>query len=279
MNEAAASPAFMEPVPFRVVAQKDKRPDCTMLTLEPLDKKQPCAFAPGQFFMFYVFGHGEVPISVSGDAATADTISFTVKNVGSVTAAISRLGKGDVVGLRGPFGRGWPMKEAKGRDVVLMAGGLGSAPLRPAVLHLLASPQDYGRVSFLYGARSPSTFLFERNLEDWAEKINVIRVVDIPEDNWGGAVGHVTDILEDIDIAPDNTIAMACGPDVMMRASAGALMVRGVATRNIYLSLERNMKCAVVHCGRCQYGPFFTCKDGPVFSFDAIERLQRIKEV
>lgn len=268
----------MLPRSFRIVAKKDKRPDCVMLTVRPADGSACDVFAPGQFYMLYVFGHGEVPVSVSGDPAEADCLLFTVKEVGSVTSALCGLEEGGMLGLRGPFGSSWPLEAACGHDVILMAGGLGLAPLRPVILRLLAGRESYGRVSLLYGARAPERILFSGDIERWKEKIDVRISVDTAGPGWTGPVGPVTALVPDMEINAASTVAMVCGPEIMMKSAAAALRKKGLPACNIHLSMERNMKCAIAQCGRCQYGPYFVCKDGPVFSFDRVERLLQVAE-
>ncbi|MEO0330069.1 MAG: FAD/NAD(P)-binding protein, partial [Bacteroidota bacterium] len=236
------------------------------------------AFAPGQFNMLYAFGHGEVPISMSGNTADSDKLVHTIRNVGSVTAALQKLKVGDSVGVRGPFGSSWPLEAAKGKNILVIAGGLGLAPLRSAIYYLLANPLDYGIISLLYGTRDPSSILFADELDEWSQSISVGLTVDSATPDWKGRVGVVMDLLSPQD-SFQNTVALVCGPEIMMRFCAYALLDRGLTSEDIYVSMERNMKCALGFCGRCQYGPYFVCHDGPVFSFDRVERLFKIREV
>lgn len=258
------------PVPFRVTRRRRETADAWTLRLEPAAGAPP-AFAPGQFAMLYAFGAGEVPISVS--AIPDGALVHTVRAVGAVTRALCNLGEGGGLGLRGPFGRGWPMERAEGRDVVVVAGGLGLAPLRPVVHALAARRERYGRVRLFYGGRSPSELLYREELEAWREAIGVELTVDAPEPGWTGEVGVVTRLIRRAQLDPARTIAMACGPEVMMRFAAAALREQGVPASDIWLSLERSMKCATGHCGRCQLGPLFVCKDGPVVCEERAEPL------
>ena len=238
------------------------------------------AFAAGQFNMLYAFGIGEIPISMSGDPA-APRLQHTIRAVGSVSAALTRLQPGEAIGLRGPFGTGWPLAAAAGRDVVFAAGGLGLAPLRPAIYRVLAERQRYGRVVILYGARSPDDILFRHELEHWQEAhgVAVEITVDHATDTWRGHVGAVTMLIARAAFDPGDSIAMVCGPEIMMRFAAAALRQMGLPHDGIYLSMERNMKCAVGLCGRCQFGSSFICKDGPVMRLDKVERLLLIREI
>lgn len=258
---------------YRVADRRQETEDAWTLRLEAADCDAAPRFAPGQFSMLYVLGSGEVPISVSAipDAGTA--LVHTVRAVGAVTRSLCAAQPGAVVGVRGPYGRGWPLADAEGRDVVVVAGGLGLAPLRPVVHELIARRDRFGRVALLYGGRSPGDLLYRDELEDWRQALDVALIVDAPDRDWTGHVGVVTRLIRRADFAPANTVAMACGPEVMMRFAATALRERGVAGSDIWLSLERSMKCATGHCGHCQLGPLFICKDGPVVRHDRVERL------
>lgn len=232
-------------------------------------------FMPGQFNMLYVMGIGEAAISISGDSAKPGKLVHTIRAVGKVSQALTRLKPGDMLGLRGPFGAGWPVKQAVGSDVVVVAGGLGLAPLRPAIYHLLAERSRYGHVILLYGTRSPDDILFQRELEDWRRRLDVSLEVTVDHAGveWRGSVGVVTALIPRARFDPQQTIALVCGPEIMMRYAIRALAAAGVPDQAIYLSMERNMKCAIGLCGHCQYSGTFICKDGPVFSFDRIAHL------
>ncbi len=245
------------------------------------DEANSSAFAPGQFNMLTVFGVGEVPISVSGDPAVASPLVHTMRAVGPVSTALAALRPGAPVGIRGPFGVGWPMAEAAGRDVVIIAGGLGLAPLRPAICGLLAERIRYGQIVLLYGTRGPEEILFRRDLETWRQRLDIdIEVtVDHAFGDWRGHVGVVTTLVPRASFDPQHAIAMVCGPEIMMRFAIAALRQVGVADESIYLSMERNMKCAVGFCGHCQFSADFVCRDGPVFRYDRIGRLLALKEI
>ncbi len=240
-------------------------------------------FAPGQFNMLYVVGVGEVAISISGDPARPGDLVHTVRAVGSVTRAMEALPEGEVIGLRGPYGAPWPLAEAKGRDLVIVAGGLGLAPLRPAIVHALARAhrRSYGRVVILYGARAPSDLLFLDDLDRWrGEPDTAVEVtVDRAELAWAGHVGVVPELFDLARFDASRAVALVCGPEVMMRFTARELQRRGVSPDRVWVSMERNMKCGAGLCGHCQYGPTFVCKDGPVFRLDRIERLLYLREI
>jgi NAD(P)H-flavin reductase len=229
-------------------------------------------FRPGQFGMVYLFGVGEVPLSYSGDPARPAEVTHTVRAVGTVTRPLAALRRGAMVGVRGPYGSAWPLAEAGAQDVLVIAGGIGVAPLRPVIHHVLRHRQVYGRIVLLYGARTAADLLYRRDLERWRTRFDVeVRViVDQPARGWRGDVGVVTSLLGATRFDPVDTVAMICGPEVMMRFAARELRKIGVANANVWLSLERNMQCAVGWCGHCQLGPAFICKDGPIFPLDRV---------
>jgi NAD(P)H-flavin reductase len=244
-------------------------------------KDRAASFAPGQFNMLYAFGVGEVPISFSGDPQKSDLLYHTIRGVGTVTQALTQLQAGDSVGLRGPFGSSWPVAAAKGNDVILIAGGIGIAPLRPALYALLRERDQFGEIVLLYGARTQNDILFSEELEIWRGKYGVqARVtVDSAGRDWKGNTGVVTTLIPRVRFDPANTVAMLCGPEVMMRFSIIELKNCGVEEKNIYLTMERNMKCAIGFCGHCQFGPAFICKDGPVFPFDQVRSFLEVREL
>lgn len=238
-------------------------------------------FRPGQFSMLWVFGVGELPISISGDPAEPGSLTYTVRSVGSATQALVTRGLGSALGVRGPYGTGWPVDAARGRDIVLVAGGIGLAPLRPVIYHVLRHREHFGRLVVLYGARSPRDLLYRKELALWAGErdTQVLSTVDYGGTAWRGRVGVVTSLFKFLRLQPARTIAMVCGPEIMMRFVARDMVMRGVAGGDVYLSMERNMKCAVGFCGHCQWGPHFICKDGPVFQYARIAPLLERYEI
>ena len=236
---------------------------------------------PGQFNMLYVFGKGEVPISISAGASGSRLLTHTTRDVGSVTKAMFALKVGETIGVRGPFGNNWPLESAKGKDVVLVAGGIGLAPLRPVILEILARRAEFGRVILLYGARSPRDIIFKEDLKKWKGQPGVIVYITVDRGSsaWHGSVGVVTRLITQVRFDPENTVAMICGPEIMMHFTVEALKQRGMKGDDIYVSMERNMKCAVGFCGHCQFGPHFICKDGPVFTYDSLSSLFKIPEI
>lgn len=268
----------MVPRPFRVAARWPEVPNVVTLALEPVDGP-PLGFAPGQFTMLYAFGVGEVPISISG--RQDGRVLQTIREVGAVTRALCAAEPGEVLGARGPFGSDWALHAAQGRDVVVVGGGLGVAPLRPAIRGLVADRERYGRISVLVGARSPDDLLFLDELRTLADDpgVHVAVIVDHAEPGWDGPVGVVPELIPDAPFDPSTVMALVCGPEVMMRFTAEALLDRGVPAERILVSMERNMKCAIGHCGHCQFGPEFVCRDGPVFPYERIRRLLAVREV
>jgi NAD(P)H-flavin reductase len=281
MVPAPPDSAALLPRPFRVTRARRELLDVWTLELEASDGGGGVRFRPGQFTMVYVCGIGEVPLSISGDPAMPDVLVHTVRAVGTVTQAVCATKKGGVLGVRGPYGEGWPVEAALGRDVVIMAGGLGLAPLRPLVRAIVARRGAFGRVVLLIGARTPAALLFSRELARWRARfdLDVRATVDAGNAEWNGEVGVITALLPRATFDPAATTAFVCGPEVMMRFAAADLVHRGVPPEMVFLSMERNMKCAVGVCGHCQFGPAFVCKDGPVFPYSRIETSLRIREV
>jgi NAD(P)H-flavin reductase len=277
----AAVPDPMLPQPYTVRRLSKETRETFTLELSPTDGVRVSPFAAGQCNMLYVFGVGEVPISISGDPMRPQLLVHTVRTVGAVTRAICTLKRGAVLGVRGPFGSAWPMAAAIGKDVVLVAGGLGLAPLRPALYHVLAQRQQYGKVVLLYGTRTPEDLLYRRQLAQWRARfdLEVLVTVDRATSAWGGSVGVVPKLIARAPFDPSESVAMLCGPEVMMRFTIMALQERGVAEDHIFVSMERNMKCAIGLCGHCQFGPTFLCKDGPVLCYDRIKPWFGKKEV
>ncbi|NBO65078.1 MAG: Ni/Fe hydrogenase subunit gamma [Acidobacteria bacterium] len=255
--------------------------DTFTFELMPVEGEGIRPFLPGQFNMLYVFGTGEVPISISGDPGKPDRLIHTIRAVGTVTKKMARLKRGGVVGVRGPYGRPWPVERAVGGDVVIVAGGIGLAPLRPVIHHLTSRRADYGRVVLLYGTRSPADILYRQELERWRARLDldVSVTVDRANADWRGSVGLVTTLIGRAPFDPERTTAMVCGPEVMMRYTVDELRRRAVDPSQIFLSMERNMKCAVGFCGHCQFGPAFVCRDGAVFASPIISELLTRREV
>ena len=273
----------MLPQPWVIERVRQETHDTFTLELVPGPSVSAAAaggFLPGQFNMLYVFGVGEVPISISGDPGQPDRLVHTTRAVGAVTRAMRQLKRGGQIGVRGPYGTGWPVEAAQGDDLVLVAGGIGLAPLRSVVYRVLAEREKYGRVVILFGARSAADLLFRRELEKWRSRfdLEVLVTVDRASADWRGSVGVVTKLIGRAPFDPHNTTALLCGPEIMMRYTVDELLRRGMPAGRVYLSMERNMKCAIGLCGHCQFGAAFVCQEGPVFSYPAVQRLFSVRE-
>lgn len=276
----AADP--MVPRRFRVDRAWSEIDGVASIELRPIDGG-PVAFKPGQFNMLYAFGVGEIAVSISGDAAQRDRLVHTTRAVGAVSRAITQLNEGDMVGVRGPFGSAWPIAGQTGRHAVFVAGGLGLAPLRPAIYHVLANRSDYAGLTLIYGARSPQDLLYADEVARWKSRFDVeVEVtVDHAAPGWTGRVGVVTTVMDRALAGGDPALisAFLCGPEIMMRYGVMTLEAAGVGLDRIWVSLERNMKCAIGFCGHCQFGPTFVCRDGPVYRHDQIAHLINKSEV
>lgn len=232
---------------------------------------------PGQFVEVSLLGMGEAPISISSSPSRSkDSFELCVRKVGDVTQAIHRLQPGDMLGVRGPFGRGFPYEKFRGKDILFAPGGLGLAPLRSLINQVLDERALYGRVLILYGARNPSELLFKNELEAWSQRndVELMLTVDRGDENWKGHVGVITTLFRDVSVYPRNTIAITCGPPVMYRFVLMELLGKGISEGNIYLSLERRMKCGIGKCGHCQINNIYACQSGPVFSYTEIKGLE-----
>jgi NAD(P)H-flavin reductase len=271
----------MIPNLYRIQRIQQETADTFTIHLSSSDGKKTISFAPGQFNMLYVMGVGEVPISICGNPSTPETLVHTTRAVGNVTSAMKKMKVGDQIGIRGPYGSHWPVDEAAGSDVVIVAGGIGLAPLRPALYHLVDNRDRFGRIVLLYGTRSPEDILYKNDLKKWRSQfdLEIYVTVDRATRNWRGNVGVVTSLIPKAPFDPHHTIVMVCGPEVMMRYTIQGIEKRGVSRDRIYLSMERNMKCAAGFCGHCQLGAFFVCKDGPVFRYDRLDGMLEKREI
>lgn len=265
----------MCPIPAQIAEVARETRDTYTLTAIPVDSATLPSFRPGQFSMVSAHGVGEVPLSISGDAGIPDRLTYTIRAIGKATEALVKHKAGDYIGIRSSFGTAWPLEAARERDVLLVAGGIGLAPLRPVICHIASHRSDYGRLFVLYGARSPKELLFRTQLAAWdaLPDTQVLTTVDCADPKWRGHVGVVTMLLDFVQLRQERIIAMICGPEIMMRFTVQALRAKNVDVRQIYLSMERNMKCAIGLCGLCQMGPFFICKDGPVFDYAQVQRF------
>ncbi len=279
MKNLSADP--LTPVPCRIKKVIRETEDVFTFEIEPPMEFGKFDFLPGQFTMLYIFGTGEVPISISGDPAKRESLTHTVRAVGTVTKAMCKLKTGDMLGVRGAFGSNWQIAENVGKDIILVAGGIGLAPLRPVIYHILNHRELYGRVFIFLGARTPRDLIFREELEKWRGRfdLEVEITVDSGVEDWRGNVGFVTNLIQNEQFDETKSVAMICGPEIMMRFAAAELRKRNIKSEQIYVSMERNMKCAIGFCGRCQLQEEFVCKDGAVFRLDVIERIFRRLEI
>ena len=230
-------------------------------------------FAPGQFNMVYLYGVGEIPISIVSDPEDPFLLDHTIRTVGRVTRGMARLQAGDRLGVRGPYGRGWPLDKAGGRDVILVTGGLGCAPLVSVINYIIRRREQYGRFVLMQGVKHSDELLWRGKYERWSRMpdTQVMLAADVAGSNWPWLVGRVTALLEQVSIDPMNCIVMMCGPEIMMRTAIENLLQRGVPEEVIWLSMERNMQCGTGHCGHCQLAGKFVCRDGPVFCYQDVK--------
>lgn len=278
LAEAAADRPWTQSPPWRVIANRRESHDTVTLELEP---PEPFGFQPGQFNMLRVPGIGEVPISISGDPSAAGPVLHTIRDVGAVTHALCSAQPGHQIGVRGPYGTSWPVQAAEGGDVVIVAGGIGLPPLRPAIYHVLAHRGSFGRLVLLYGARTPSDLLFTGELAAWRSRfdLTVEVTVDTAGRDWHGTVGVVPDLIGKVGFEPEKSVAFTVGPEIMMRFAVRALLAAGIPEDRVFLSMERDMQCATALCGHCQLGPFLVCRDGPVFGYRPLARWLGVREL
>lgn len=257
-----------------IIDRTEESVDTFSLRLRLTDGR-PYAFAPGQFNMLYLYGCGEVPISIVSEDPADGTLMHTVRALGRITRGLAQLEVGDRIGLRGPYGRGWPMREAVGRDVVVVTGGLGCAPSVSIIHHILQHRDQYGHLSILQGVKHTDDLIWRAQYDAWAERedVAVLLAADVAGPEWHGHVGMVTALFEQLTLQPARTTAMLCGPEMMMRAAAAGLHGMGIDADAIHLSMERNMQCGLGHCGHCQIAEHFVCRDGPVFPWPDVRPL------
>lgn len=242
-------------------------------------RQQDYRFLPGQFNMLWLPGIGEAAISMSSDPEKPGPFQHTIRKAGNVTSAIDRLKVGDTLGVRGPYGSAWPMDEAAGRDLIIVSGGIGLAPLRAAIYYAIRHRANYGQVTILTGSRAPAELLYPDEYDSWREHdIEVIVTVDRADEAWRGHVGVVPMLFYKLRPDPRRTVVLTCGPEIMMRFVVYEALARRIPKERVFVSLERNMKCAIGLCGHCQYGPVFLCKEGPVLSYDRIEPFFSVED-
>jgi anaerobic sulfite reductase subunit B len=278
VTESRAPAGPMVPARYRVADHRQDNADTVTISLQPIDDPIDDP-QPGQFTMLYAFGVGEVPISVSGCPRHEGVLMHTIRAVGATSRALCSLQPGSVVGVRGPFGVGWDVPSAEGSDVLIVGGGIGLAPLRPAVRAVLADRERFGKVAILIGARSPLDLLYTEEVQRWRSfaDVQVEITVDSAGRGWNGHVGLVTELLEQFPVTPSSAVSFLCGPEVMIRVVARTIVESGSPADHIRVSLERNMHCAVRQCGHCQLGPLFVCADGPVVTWAVAADLLAVR--
>ncbi len=265
------------PMEAQIIGRTQESPTIFTLRLHLTDERprHEYSFTPGQFNMVYLYGVGEVPISIVSDPHDPAVLDHTIRALGRVTNGLARLRTGDRIGLRGPYGRGWPLREAEDHDIFVITGGLGCAPVVAVINYILMRRERFGRLTIIQGVKHVEELIWRERYAYWSGLPNthVLLASDHGGPLWPWHVGLVTELFDQAEIVPDRTMVMMCGPEGMMRAGIPNLTARGIPEERIYLSMERNMQCAVAHCGHCQYGPSFVCKDGPVFSYPQVKDL------
>ncbi len=268
----------LTPTPAEIINIIPETPDTKTFYFKPKVKLEDPK--PGQFTEIYIPGVGEAPVSVSGMESDGVIIQ-TVRSIGTLTEYLFKLGRGDLIGIRGPYGKGWPIEKLKDKDVLIVGGGIGLAPLRPVIKEVERNRRDYGRLSILYGARNPSLLLYRYEFDEYRKIPNseLLLTVDRADETWTGNVGVVTQLIPKASVDPRNAVALVCGPEIMMRFTVKALEKQGFKGNQIYLSLERRMKCGVGLCGHCQVGPYFVCRNGPVFPYWMIKKYFWVDQI
>jgi NAD(P)H-flavin reductase len=270
---SASNPYLIQPA--TIVEKIREADDIDTYRLRFVDEqvRRSYRFAAGQFNMVYLFGVGEVAISIVSDPDEPESLDHTIRAVGRVTKAIAQLQPGDELGIRGPYGRGWPLEAIRGKDIVIATGGLGCAPVVGAIEYIFRRRSQYGTVKILHGVKTPRDLLYRERFDAWGRHpdTQVLLTSGQPDKTWHDHVGVVTELFEQVSVDPARTVVLMCGPEIMMRLGASILIGRGLPAAAIHVSLERHMECGIGLCGHCQMGPYFLCKDGPVMRYDRIE--------
>ena len=265
------------PFDAEIIAREQESPSIFTLSLRLVDSAvaRNYRFHAGQFNMLYLYGVGEIPISIVSDPLRPEILKHTIRSVGRVTGGFSKLQPGGHIGLRGPFGRGWPLEAAEGKDVLMITGGLGCAPAVSVVNYIHQRRGRFGRLIIIQGVKHSDDLIWRDRYQVWSNSLDteVLLAADQSSGNWPWYIGPVTGLIGQVDIDPAQTIVMMCGPEAMMIAATASLQSRGIGDDAIWLSMERNMQCAVRRCGHCQYGARFVCQDGPVFPYPEVRDL------
>ena len=264
------------PIKAEITDIIEETPTIKTFALKP-DK--PISFETGQFVELTVPGLGEAPFTPSSNPSIKDSMEITIMNVGRVTSRLHQMKKGEILGVRGPYGEGYPLEDFKGKEVLIVGGGVGLAPLRSLILALLNEIDKYKKVVIKYGARSPKDIVYKKEIKKWAEKqkLDVELTVDAGDSSWKGNVGLITTLLKkSMGAAIKESVGIVCGPPIMMKFSTFKLVELGLEDKDLYLSMEKNMSCGIGKCGHCRIGPYYACKDGPVFTYDKIKSYHTI---
>lgn len=263
-------------IPAEITDIKDECPNIKSFELVP---ERPIEFATGEFVQLSVPGLGEAPFTPSSSPAVSEKMEITIMEAGEVTGRLHRMSPGETLGIRGPYGKGYPLDEMRGRDVLVVGGGVGLAPLRSLLYALMDNPSEFGRVSLKYGANTPEHLIYKDQLEVWetGSDIELELTVDEADEDWKGKEGVVTTLLDDPDVDTEEGVAVVCGPPIMMKFTARTLLDH-FEPEDIYLSLEKNMSCGIGMCGHCQLGQYYVCKDGPVFTYDQVKGIPDLWE-
>jgi len=265
------------PIETKVLEVISETPTIKTIRMKPVEEIH---FATGQFIELTIPGVGEAPFTPSSKPSVKDIIEVSVMRVGKVTEKIHQLKKGDIIGLRGPFGQGYPLDKFKGKEVLIVGGGCGFAPLRSLMYALFEISGEFKKLLFRGGCKSPSEFLYRKEVAQWGQRadLDMVLTVDQGDDTWKGNVGLVTTILNKLQMDPQEGVAIVCGPPIMMRFAIIKLLDLGFREENIYLSMEKNMSCGIGKCGHCRIGTYYACKDGPVFQYSLIKNFSGIWE-
>ncbi len=277
MPEVIETP--LAPMPATIVKIIPETPDTKTFYFE-VEKGLREKPRPGQFTEIYIPGVGEAPVSVC-EYGDGKVFAQTIRSVGVLTEYLFKLEEGSKIGIRGPYGNGWPLEKLQGKDVLIVAGGIGLAPLRGVIKEIERNREKYGKLAILYGARTPDLLLYKYEFEEYRAipDSELLLTVDHADEKWEGGVGVVTNLIPKARIEPQRTMALVCGPEIMMRFTVKALGEAGFKDNQIYLSLERRMKCGVGLCGHCQVGPYFVCRNGPVFPYWLIKKYFWVNEI
>lgn len=264
-----------QPIKASLEAVITETPNIKTFVMKP---EKEFSFQTGQFIEVSYQGSGEGPFTPSSDPQVKDRLEVTIMNVGRLTSKLHSLSPGEIVGIRGPYGKGYPLEEFAGKDILIVGGGVGLAPLRSLIFALFAEINKYNKIILRYGARSPQDIVYKNSIPEWAkkDKVDVVVTVDVGDNSWKGNVGLVTSILKDLPLEVNNAVAVVCGPPIMMKFVTLKLLDLGFGTRDIYLSMEKNMSCGLGKCGHCRLGKFYVCRDGPVFRYEEIKDIPDI---